>query len=235
MGRQPRPVADGLLYHALNRGNNRHAVFFGSDDFETFLHSLRQTQLRYPFFLFAYCLMNNHFHLLLQPENGQSISRIMQSLTVAHTWHYHRAYQSVGHVWQGRFRSPVIQDDGHALTVMRYIEANPLRAGMVTDLADWSWSSYGAHGLGKPNPMLTVLPCWETLGATEPQRQQFWRRWVHQPLSEHELAALRRAVTSGRPFGEAAWVARTIGQLRLRFSERRRGRPRKQPSADKIN
>src|SRR5271154_3815017 len=131
MGRPLRPVADGLIYHAINRGNNRDTVFFDDGDFLAFLRALAQTQLRYPFALFGYALMTNHFHLLLQPQAGQSISRILQSLTVAHTWRYHRRHHSVGHVWQGRFKSPVIEGDEHLLTVVRYAEANPLRAGMV--------------------------------------------------------------------------------------------------------
>ena len=129
MPRQPRAIADGLVYHALNRGNNRTAVFHTTaDDNQSFLHALAQTQQRYPFRLYGYCLMTNHFHLLLAPLEGLSISRILQSLTVAHTWHYHQANGSSGHVWQGRFKSPVVQDDDHALVLLRYIEANPLRA-----------------------------------------------------------------------------------------------------------
>src|SRR6266446_6501445 len=121
MGRPLRAIADGLVYHALNRGNNRHAVFATPADHHAFLRALAQTQVRYPFRLYGYCLMTNHFHLLLAPEAGQSISRILQSLTVAHTWRYHRRHASVGHVWQGRFKSPVIQNDEHALVVLRYI------------------------------------------------------------------------------------------------------------------
>src|SRR5437773_2945782 len=160
MGRPLRPIADGLIYHALNRGNNRAAVFAREADFRAFLRALGQTQLRYPFQLYGYCLMTNHFHLLLQPEAGQSISRILQSLTVAHTWRYHRAHASVGHVWQGRFKSPVIQDDDHLLVVLRYVEANPLRAGMVRDLKDYPWTSYGVHGLGRTDPLVRAAPAW---------------------------------------------------------------------------
>ena len=127
MGRPLRPVADGLVFHAINRGNNRDRVFVDDGDCRAFLWALAQTQQRYPFDLFGYALMGNHFHLLLRPAAGQSISRIVQSLTVAHTWRYHRRHGSVGHVWQGRFKSPVIQDDDHLLTVLRYVEANPLR------------------------------------------------------------------------------------------------------------
>src|SRR5438270_14060458 len=142
MPRLPRPVADGLLYHALNRGNNRAAVFGREADYRAFLGAIAQTRERYPFRLYGYCLMTNHFHLLLQPEQGQSVSRILQSLTVAHTWRYHRRHATVGHVWQGRFKSPPIADDDHLLTVLRYVEGNPLRAGMVADLQTYRWSSY---------------------------------------------------------------------------------------------
>jgi len=92
------------LYHAINRGNNRGDIFFAAEDYLMFLKALAQTQKRYPFRLFGYCLMTSHFHLLLSPEPGQSISRILQSLSVAHTWHYHKAQGTVGHIWQGRFK-----------------------------------------------------------------------------------------------------------------------------------
>jgi putative transposase len=233
MGRLPRPVADGLVYHALNRGNNRAAVFDGPADYALFLKALRQTRQRYPFRLFGYCLMPNHFHLLLRPDDGQNISRILQSLTVAHTWHFHQAQHSSGHVWQGRFKSPVIQDDDHLLTVLRYIEANPLRAGLVRDLADYRWSSYAAHGLGQADDLLSDVPVWARLGQTEAARRGRWRAWVHEPLGERELAAVRKSVTSGRPYGSPAWVEGIARRLAINLSPRPRGRPRKQ--AEKMN
>src|SRR5580704_2011728 len=140
MPRPPRAVDDGLIYHAINRGNNRAAVFHEARDYLLFLQSLAKTQQRYPFRLFGYCLMTNHFHLLLRPGPGQSISRILQSLTVAHTWRYHKRHRTVGHVWQGRFRSPVIQDDEHLLVVLRYIEGNPVRSGIGNDLGEYPGS-----------------------------------------------------------------------------------------------
>jgi putative transposase len=105
MLRLPRLADEGLVYHALNRGNNRADVFSGWDDHEAFLEALAKAQQRYPFRLYGYCLMTNHFHLLLRPEPRQSVSRILQSLTVAHTWRYHEQHRTVGHVWQGRFKS----------------------------------------------------------------------------------------------------------------------------------
>lgn len=216
-----------MLYHALNRGNNRADVFAGPADFLAFLEALGQTQRRYPFRLYGYCLMTNHFHLLLTPEPGVSVSRVLQSLTVAHTWRYHRSHASVGHVWQGRFRSPVVQDDDHGLTVLRYVEGNPLRAGMVADLACYPWSSYPAHAMGRPDPLLTPLPAWEAVSADAERRCAFWREWVHAPLSERELAAVRRSVVSGRPYGGTAWSEATAAALGVPLQPRPRGRPRR--------
>jgi putative transposase len=228
MPRLPRPVADGLLYHVLNRGNNRAAVFGPPEDYLTFLQALTQTQSRYPFQLYAYCLMSNHFHLLLAPAVGQNISRIVQSLTVTHTWHYHKAYQTSGHVWQGRFKSPTIQNDAHALVVLRYIEANPLRAGLVSNLASYPWSSYRVHGMGMVDPLVQDLPVWLSLKRDGAARQVYWREWVHTPLTDRELSAIRQAVVSGRPYGSTSWAKRTAAVLGLPLSSRPRGRPRKE-------
>lgn len=227
MGRQPRLVADGLVYHALNRGNNRARVFVHDADFHQFLHALAQTKERYPFRLYAYCLMDNHFHLVLEPTSGQSISRILQSLTVAHTWHYHKAAATSGHVWQGRLKSPVVSTDEHLLTVMRYVESNSLRAGIVRDLSCYPWSSYLMHGLGRQLPLVDEAPMWVSLGKTEAARQGYWRGWLHTPLSAKELTAVRRSVTSGRPYGPATWVEQTAVRLGLDLMPRHRGRPRK--------
>src|SRR5262249_58748664 len=140
-------------------------------------------------------------------------SRILQSLTVAHTWSYHRRHGSVGHVWQGRFKSPVVQDDEHLLIVLRYIEANPLRAGMVTDLRSYPWTSYAAHGLGRADPLLSAVPAWSGLAATEDARQKYWRRWGQGPLGARGVAAVRKSGTRGRAFGTGAWGARMGQQL----------------------
>jgi putative transposase len=201
MGRLPRAIDDGLVYHALNRGNNRATVFADDGDHLAFLQALAVTKDRYPFRLLGYCLMTNHFHLLLRPEPGQSISRILQSLTVTHTWRYHKRHHTSGHVWQGRFKSPVIQDDIHLLIVLRYIEANPLRAQMVVDPAEYRWSSYQQHGLGRHDPLLSPFPEWDELGRTEAERRKRWRAKVRAAQNEPELDAVRRSLRSGRPLG----------------------------------
>jgi putative transposase len=228
MGRLPRIIDDGLTYHALNRGNNRADVFADDSDRLAFLDAIARTKERYPFRLLGYCLLTNHFHLLLRPDDGQSISRILQSLTVAHTWRYHKRHRTAGHVWQGRFKSPAIQDDGHLLAVLRYIEANPLRAKLVPDLAEYRWSSYRSHGLGESDPLLDPLPEWEGLGRTDKERCSRWRRQVVAGEAEKDLAPIRASVMSGRPFGTEDWVGETAKRLGVELTPRPRGRPKKQ-------
>jgi putative transposase len=225
MGRLPRAIDEGLVYHAVNRGNNRGDVFGDDADREAFLEALARTQARYPFHLFGYCLMTNHFHLLLRPGTGQSVSRILQSLTVAHTWRYHKRHRTSGHVWQGRFKSPVIQDDLHLLVVLRCIEANPVRARIVSDPGDYRWSSFRLHGLGEHDPLLSPFPEWEELGRTEAERRKRWRAKVSTQQGEGERTGVRDSLRSGRPFGAPEWTERTAERLHIDLNPRPRGRP----------
>jgi putative transposase len=227
MPRPLRPIDCGLVYHVINRGNNRQKVFRKPDDFTAFLTALADLKERKPFELFGYCLLNNHFHLLIRPLETP-ISRLMQSLLVSHTHRYHKHHHSGGHVWQGRFKSPVIQDDQHLLTVLRYIEANPLRAKLVERAEDYPYSSYRAHGLGEPNELLDPLVTYEQLSPYAAVRQRKWAARVHLPLEESSLTSIRRSADRSLPYGDSAWVKRLAKQLDLDLTIRPRGRPRKQ-------
>jgi putative transposase len=226
MPRPLRPIDEGLIYHVINRGNNRQAVFHDDADFAAFLKAVADLKQRKPFELYGYCLLNNHFHLLVRPR-GDSISRIMQSLLVSHTQRYHKHHRSGGHVWQGRFKSPVVQSDEHLLAVLRYIEANPLRAGLVKRAEQYLWSSYAAHGAGRTDPLLDPLVTYEQLSPYAQVRQRQWARTVHAPQEERELAVIRRSVDTGLPYGSAAWIKRLSAKLDLDLAIRPRGRPRK--------
>jgi putative transposase len=138
MPRPLRPIDDGLIYHVINRGNNRQKVFHREGDYLAFLKAIADLKERKSFRLYGDCLMGNHLHLLIRPLET-SISRIVQSLLVSHTL-YHRVRRSSGHMWQGRFKSPVIQDDDHLLAVPRYLEANPQRAKMVRRTGEYRWT-----------------------------------------------------------------------------------------------
>ncbi|MEX2115131.1 MAG: transposase [Pirellulales bacterium] len=230
MPRPLRPIDDGLIYHVINRGNNRQDVFRKQGDFQAFLETLDELKKRKPFELYGYCLLSNHFHLLIRPT-GVSISRILQSLLVSHTQRYHRHYKSGGHVWQGRFKSPVIQDDEHLLTVLRYIEANPLRANVVRRADDYRWSSYRSHGAGAVDERLDRLVTFDELSNYPAVRQRRWAKLVHRQIDEDVLRQVRASASSGLPFGSPIWVRRLADRLGLDLEIRPRGRPRKVPGA----
>ena len=152
----------------------------------------------------------------------------MQALLVTHTQRYHRCHRSGGHVWQGRFKSPVVQDDDHLLTVLRYIEANPTRARMVERAGDYRWSSFAAHGLGKADELARRGRfAYDGLAATPAARHHRWSAFVHEASDDAELAAVRRSVQTGLPFGESSWVEALGRRLGLDLEIRPRGRPRK--------
>ena len=225
MPRPLRPVDVGLIYHVINRGNNRQDVFHKPEDFRAFLKAMGDLKERKPFELFGYCLLSNHFHLLIRPR-GESISRIMQSLLVSHTQRYHKHHRSGGHVWQGRFKSPVIQDDQHLLTVLRYIEANPVRAKIVRRAEDWPWSSYPVHGLGQADELVDPLVTYDQLSPYPRVRQRQWSAMVHEPLEDKEADLIRRSSATGLPYGTPSWVKRLEKKLDLDLTIRPRGRPR---------
>ena len=226
MPRPLRPIDDGLVYHVINRGNNRQPVFRDDGDYVAFLDALGDLKKRKPFDLYGYCLLGNHIHLLLRPGDSP-ISRIVQSLLVSHTQRYHRFHRSSGHVWQGRFKSPVIQDDEHLMTVLRYIEANPLRAGLVKRAGEYRWSSFTCHGAGGVDPLLDPTPAYEALGARPATRQRRWSAYVHQTPDADELAAIRRSGETGLPYGASSWIERLARRLKFDLTIRPRGRPRK--------
>src|SRR3990172_7915988 len=141
MPRTARASVGGMCYHAINRGNGRAELFHKEDDYAAFVRLVEEACERLPMRVLAYCLMPNHFHLALWPHGDGDLGRWMQWLLTAHVRRYHRHYGSSGPVWQGRFKAFPIQQDEHLLTVLRYIEANPLRARLVKRAEDWRWSS----------------------------------------------------------------------------------------------
>ena len=226
MPRTPRPTCPGLIFHAFNRGNGRQCVFPDKEDYLAFLAALGSLKSRRPFRLYGYCLMPNHVHLLIQPVDT-TISRILQSLLTSHSIRYHRRRGTCGHVWQGRFKSPVIQGEAHILRVLRYIEANPVRAGLVRTPEEYAWSSYAVHALGKHDPLVDPLGEYDEMGDSPQARQEAWRRYVNEDAMPDELTAIRRSATSGLPYGDAAWVERVLLEAGIPLSPHGRGRPPK--------
>jgi len=196
-------------------------VFRKAGDYVAFLATLRQTQDAIGMRLLGYCLMPNHFHLVLWPRQDGDLSAYVRRLLTTHVRRYHIQYQSSGHVWQGRFKAFPIQDDGHVGTVVRYAERNPLRAKLVRRAENWRWSSVSADRDGHP-----------TLTAGPLRRGPRWIESVNKPQTEAEVSRLRECIVRGRPFGSEAWQTYTATKLGLEASLNPRGRPRKQVAED---
>jgi putative transposase len=217
MPRTARASVGGLCYHIINRGNGRKEVFHKPADYEAFVGLLQKACARIPMRVLGYCLMPNHFHLVVWPHVDGNLGRWMQWLLTAHVRRYHTHYRSEGHVWQGRFKAFPIQADDHLLMVMRYIERNPVRAGLVLRAEHWAWSSASA----RQNGAYIGLVCEGPLSWPEP-----WLAYVNEPLTDAELTRVRQSVNRGTPLGCETWTTSIASQLGLEASLRERGRPR---------
>jgi putative transposase len=222
MPRSARAVAGGICYHVPNRGNARRAIFLKDDDYQAFLKALGHACLQVPLRVLAYCLMPNHFHIVVWPKEDGDLSRWLQWLLNAHVRRYHQHYHSSGHIWQGRSKSFPIASDEHLLTVLRYVERNPVRARLTRRAERWRWcSAWGWRDGEQPPAYLDKGPA---------ERRPDWLHWVNEPQTEAELQALRTSVSRGRPFGAVAWVKQMAARLGLEKTLRPRGRPRKDAS-----
>ena len=222
MPRTARIAPGGMIFHVLNRGVGRRDIFAKDEDFAAFERVMAHALQAVPISLLAYCIMPNHWHLLLCPSRTGQLAAFMARLTMTHTrrWQEHYHQVGFGHLYQGRFKSFPVQDDVHFLTVARYIERNPLRANLVEKATDWRWSSL--HRRLHPGEGAEIA-----LAAWPVERPSDWMRRIQTPQNQKELEALRTAVEKGRPFGDAAWQATTTRKLRLHSSYRKPGRPRK--------
>jgi len=219
MPRIARGLTDGYIYHVLNRGNGKQTVFHKDADYEAFISLIRDAINQYSVKLFFYCLMPNHFHLVLSPEKSADLSRWMQWVMTSQVRRYHKHYQSSGHVWQGRFKSFIIQQDHHLLTVGRYIEGNPVRSGFVKSAKDWVWSSH-LETIGKrQSGLLNALPI---------ELPADWNQYVDQPQTETEFAKLRQSMNRQSPYGNIDWQLKVSQELDLESTIRPRGRPTKE-------
>jgi putative transposase len=211
-----------LVYHVLNRANGRMTLFNDDGDYAAFEHVLAQARERVSMRLLAYCVMPNHWHLIVWPRRDGDLSRFMNWLTLTHAqrWHTYRQTVGTGHLYQGRFKSFVVQTDAHLLTVCRYVERNALRAGLVARAEAWRWSSLWRTTYGDAQQQALVSE-WPIARPTD------WVSWVNVDEGEGELGRLRQSVVRSQPFGEVEWVTAVIERFGLVSTIRNEGRPRK--------
>ncbi len=214
MPRIARPLADNNCYHLINRGNGRQQIFHKDTDYQAFVDLLLQARGKYSVKLLAWCIMPNHFHLLVQPVEADLLNKWMQWLMTTHVRRYHKHYGTSGHVWQGRYKSFIVQDDDHLLTVTRYIEGNPVRALLAPTVGQWQWSSFqgriAATDELQPDPLPIALP-------------GDWAAFVDTPLTDAEIEKVRNSVNRQTPLGHESWLEEMCVKLGLESTVRRRG------------
>lgn len=209
-----------MIYHVLNRGNGRMRIFRKKADYEAFECVLAEGLERYPVELLTYCLMPNHWHLVVRPSTDEALGRWMGWVGVTHVRRYHEHYHSRGggHLYQGRFKSFPVAEDDYFLALCRYVEANALRAGLVERAEQWQWSGLWQREHGTGELRLSAWPL---------ARPRNWVAWVNRGLNEEQMEGIRTCVQRGRPFGPERWLRRTAARLGLAFTLRGPGRPRK--------
>lgn len=223
MPRRLRIAPGGLLYHVINRAVGRATLFDTPADFLAFERAIEFVHQRLPMRIIGYTIMPNHFHLALWPQKEGELSRFMRLLTVTHTnrRHAHHRTAGTGPLYQGRFKSFPIERDDHALTVLRYIDRNPLRAGLADRAEQWRWGSLYHHASKQIPPWLMRPADWPV------GRRRDWVSWVNKPQSPRELEAIRQCIQRGRPFGSDSWTRRMTDRLQLQSAFTPRGRPKK--------
>lgn len=227
MARLPRLSAPGHPHHVIQRGNNRQEVFRDAADCERFLGLLAKLAPAHNVAIHAYVLMPNHVHLLLTPVDATGMSRLMQALGRRYVHWFNKRHARTGTLWEGRFRASVVESERFLFACSRYIEMNPVRAGLVTDPADYRWSSFAHHVGLRPEPLIREHPLVWSLGNTPYERQAAYRRLFDQPFEASETENIRTAIHGGWAIGDRDFTAAIEGQAQRRAAPSRPGRPRK--------
>ena len=216
MPRQPRIIPDNSVQHVINRGNKREQIFFEPADYEDFFCLLAEAQRRVPMRILVICVMRNHFHLVAWVEQGVALSAFMHWLMSAQISRHKKRHGTtgLGHVYQGRFKNFMVQDDAHLFRVLRYVEANPVRAGLVDRAQDYPWSSLSRRVTPDGRRYLAEWPT---------ARPQNWCDYVNTGIDQGELDALRFCARRGAPYGDEPWVSTAVETYGLGHTIRKPG------------
>jgi putative transposase len=225
MARKPRIAPGGIVYHVLNRAAGKIKFLHRDKDFEAFENLLVEAHRRHPVEIYSYCLMGTHWHFVVLPRKDGDLTAFFRWLTHTHAMRWRVSHRTVGygHLYQGRFKSFPVQEDGHFLDVCRYVERNALTAGLVKRAEQWRWSSLWARENGS-DELKAILSPWPV------ECPANWTPHVNEPITETELKRMRGCVDRGQPFGNETWTRRLVSRLHLEHTFRREGRPKKEKS-----
>lgn len=226
--REGRLVLTGYPHHVIQRGHNRQEVFTTDEDFCYYLENLREWKERLGCRLYAFCLMSNHVHLVVDPgELEVNLALLMKRVAGRQTRFVNRREKRTGTLWEGRYKSSPISTDEYLLACCRYVELNPVRSGVVADPAAYRWSSYGGKAGSEGCGWLDRNSVYLRLGATVEDREARYRQWVEEAVEEGELELLRQSIQHGGLTGGSRFVEEVAARVGKRIELRGPGRPKK--------
>ena len=225
MARLARLTIPGYPYHVMQRGNNGQAIFVSTADRQVLLDLLMESASRFGVAVHAYVLMGNHFHLLATPRSANSLSLMMQAVGRRYVRHFNDTQGRSGTLWDGRYKSALIQMDRYLLACMVYFDLNPVRAGLVTQVQDYPWSSYGHYAGMRTDRLLTPHALLWELGNTPFARESSYRKMVQAGITPEQQIALTQSVLSGWALGDPDFVAGLQKTTVRRLSKSLPGRP----------
>jgi len=226
MARLPRYVIPGLAQHVIQRGNNRQAIFVAECDYAVYLGWLKEAAQRYGLLIHAYVLMTNHVHLLVTPTQDDSIAKTLQSLGRRYVQYFNFTYKRTGTLWEGRYRATVVDAEDYLLACCRYIEMNPVRAGMVKSAAHYRWSSYRHNAQGQKDAQISEHDVYRRLGRTVQARYEAYRSLFRDGDDDTTLLAIRESAHKGWALGNERFRGEVEGLAKRRTAPLSRGRPK---------
>ncbi len=226
MSRKPRFFLPDIPVHAIQRGNNRQAIFFDDADYKMYLKWLKVAAEKYSCQIHAYVLMTNHVHLLITPETKEGLSRLFQYVGRYYVSYINKTYGRTGTLWEGRYKANIIEQESYLLNCYRYIELNPVRAGMVKRPENYPWSSYNSNALEGKNLLLSAHLLYLQLGKNEITRKSAYRDLFKRGLDVDVLDDLRASLQSGTPLGGDRFKDQVEQTLKVKIGQVKRGRPR---------
>jgi len=235
MPRRPRLALPNIPMHLIQRGNNRQACFFADEDYRIYLDWLREYATKTECRIHAYVLMTNHVHLLVSTESSEGVGALMKSLGQRYVQYVNRRYRRSGTLWEGRFRSCLTQDEGYLLACQRYIELNPVRAGMVEHPGEYCWSSYGANAQGEDSPLIVPHNLYLSLAGDPASRQAAYRELFRYSLKPGLVDSIRKATNGNFALGDARFGDQIATMLGRRVQPGRSGRPKKQEEPQSLD
>ena len=230
MARKPRIFISKLPHHVIQRGNNKGQIFFSENDYLVFLSMLKEAKKKHPCRIYTYCLMKNHFHLIVEPEESNNISLLMKLLGAKYVHYINKKYNRTGTLWEGRFKCSLIEEDSYFLTCLRYVEMNPVRAGLCNRPDDYPWSGYKFRAYGLKSEILDIDTWYNSAGDTGEKRQEIYRKLFDIPIPDWTTKLIRKISQRNGIIGSENFIQDMCKIKGEGIILRHPGRPRKNNS-----